>query len=440
MARVYLSFLGTNDYIPCAYFINDRKVENVRFVQEATLQIYCQDWNSEDRILIFTTDEAYRKNWIEDGHVDKNGVKLKRSGLKKCISNLKMPPTVERVAIPEGKSEKEIWEIFNIVFSKLNQGDEAIFDITHAFRSISMLAIVVLNYAKIMKGIFLLGIYYGAFEVIGSYNEVKNIPIEDRYAPIFDLTSFDVLIEWAIAIDRFLGSGDAGPACNLAKKELTPVLKSSQGRDRTAVAIQNIANKLEAFTQALTTCRGTEISDKTSSLKEAIERSEKLELIHAFHPLINRIKEQIKPFQGNAVQDGIQAAKWCLDHNLIQQGYTILEETLITYMALKANVDPMDMDKREIVTPASVIYSTGVPQDKWLGPAFHHPEVTKLYLKIFDTHRELANVFRVLADYRNDLNHAGYRKHSKPVKSFQKKLETLISDAGKQIDSHILLA
>lgn len=54
MARVYLSFLGTNDYLACTYYTGDREVENVRFVQEATLGLYCRKWTPDDRIIIFT--------------------------------------------------------------------------------------------------------------------------------------------------------------------------------------------------------------------------------------------------------------------------------------------------------------------------------------------------------------------------------------------------
>ncbi len=69
MARVFLSFLGINDYIPCTYYAEDRKAENVRFIQEAILKIYCSDWTSADRACFFTTRAAYRKNWLDDGHV-----------------------------------------------------------------------------------------------------------------------------------------------------------------------------------------------------------------------------------------------------------------------------------------------------------------------------------------------------------------------------------
>ena len=53
-----------------------------------------------------------------------------------------------------------------------------------------MLAIVVLNYAKTLKKIKLRGIYYGAFEVLGSFEEASKIPISERRVPVLDLTTY----------------------------------------------------------------------------------------------------------------------------------------------------------------------------------------------------------------------------------------------------------
>ena len=56
-----------------------------------------------------------------------------------------MQAEVQRIFIPKGQSEQEIWEIFQIVYDRLKSGDEVIFDITHAFRSIPMLAITIFS-------------------------------------------------------------------------------------------------------------------------------------------------------------------------------------------------------------------------------------------------------------------------------------------------------
>ena len=66
MANVYVSFLGTNDYLPCIYYKDDKEFRDTRFVQEATLGICCREWTDEDRIIIFTTDEAYQSNPLKE--------------------------------------------------------------------------------------------------------------------------------------------------------------------------------------------------------------------------------------------------------------------------------------------------------------------------------------------------------------------------------------
>jgi CRISPR-associated DxTHG motif protein len=43
------------------------------------------------------------------------------------------------VDIPEGRSEQELWEIFDRVASAVDEGDTILLDITHAFRSIPMI-------------------------------------------------------------------------------------------------------------------------------------------------------------------------------------------------------------------------------------------------------------------------------------------------------------
>jgi CRISPR-associated DxTHG motif protein len=51
----------------------------------------------------------------------------------------KLGHRVEWVDIPEGRSEQELWEIFDRVASAVDEGDTILLDITHAFRSIPMI-------------------------------------------------------------------------------------------------------------------------------------------------------------------------------------------------------------------------------------------------------------------------------------------------------------
>ncbi|MFH0822118.1 MAG: TIGR02221 family CRISPR-associated protein [Pseudomonadota bacterium] len=421
MAKVYISVLGVSPYKVCTYYFGDRKgPQNVRFVQESTVSLFCGDWNENDRILIFTTDEAERKNWIENGHDD--GC----PGLERCLQDLNLPMIPQSVRIPDGRSEDEIWEIFLTIDRQLHTGDEVIFDVTHAFRSIPMLAIVVLQYAKVIKNVALKGIYYGALEVLGRPNEIDVIPLEQRLVRIFDLTPFSNLLDWSLAIDRFLGAGDASPACALAGLTSTCEPTDSSMGHAGSPEMAGIAKALEDFSKALSTCRGPDIVPAVGALKEQIALSEKKDLHPPFKPLLERLQTEMGAFGGDEVRDGIRAAKWCRDHNLIQQGYTILEESIITYLTKFAGRNPLKRFHRTMAGKAIYIFHTGLPQESWDKEASENPDMINTYLGCLANRPELAVVFNELSEYRNDLNHAGYRKKRKTAFEFTGQLKEFI--------------
>ncbi|RZB34208.1 MAG: hypothetical protein SRB2_03601 [Desulfobacteraceae bacterium Eth-SRB2] len=430
MANVFISFLGTNDYLSCTYYRDNFEEKDVRFVQEATIKYCCSDWDGDDRIVIFTTREAKIKNWLDNGHIDRNTDKTKQCiGLKNCIDNLSLNSQVQQIDIPDGHDEDEIWKIFKIVYDQLHSSDKVIFDITHAFRSIPMLAIVLLNYAKVLKNVSLAGIYYGAFEVLGTYHQVSKQPLEKRRVPILDLTTFDQLMEWSFAVDRFLEAGDAKAISGLAKKAVAPVLKESKGRHRAAAAVKYVADALDNYTKTLATCRGLEITSSVQKLKKELEKSKDVDLVKPLHPLFEHINKQVGFYKGDIIRDGIQAAKWCLEHNLIQQGFTILQEILITKFIIRTSGDPTDKNQRSIAASAISICQQNIPEDKWTGVAGRFPEITKQYNTLYKKEVNLVEVLDGLTELRNDLNHAGFREQ--PMKSdvFASKLGQLIDKA-----------
>ncbi len=134
MAKIFISFLGTNDYLECSYKFRNVIIKNVRFVQEATIKLNCMEWSADDRVIIFTTKDSFQKNWKDNGHKDwKTGETQDRTGLEKRIKDLGLNCQWQQVSILDGKTESEIWDIFSTVFKQINQNDEIIFDITHAF-------------------------------------------------------------------------------------------------------------------------------------------------------------------------------------------------------------------------------------------------------------------------------------------------------------------
>jgi len=406
MARVYLSCLGTSNYVPCTYCYGETRIADVRFVQEATTRIFCAGWASADRILIFTTQEAKRRNWNDGGYFDDAGKPI--AGLDSRLASLSLKTRITAIDIPEGGSEAEIWQIFQIIYDHINEADQVVFDITHAFRSIPMLAMVVLPYARVMKNIRIQGIYYGAFEILGHPAKVKELPMDQRRAPIFDLTPFSALLDWTLAIDRFLGAGDAGPACDLANTAVRPILSETKGQDQAAAAIRQVAVLLGAFTKNISTCRGREITGIATRLRQALDTCHSQHLLLPLQPLLKRVRQKLEPFRDDVVHDGIQAARWCLDHNLIQQGYTILQETLITFFVLQAHQDPAQKKNRELASQTVTIFLNSINESNRLPPAAHHPEIVNKFMAFLQNNWKLAEIFRNLSQSRNDLNHAGF--------------------------------
>lgn len=428
MAKVFLSFLGTSNYVPCIYYRDDFRFKNVRFIQEATTRLACKAWTDADRILIFTTEEACRKNWANNGHINtdtENGIEMK--GLEECLSGIGLPCPVKRVHIPEGKTEGEIWEIFDIVFEELEEGDKITFDITHAFRSIPMLAIIILNYAKVMKNVTLESVYYGAFEVLGTPAEVKQMDLEDRLAPIFDLTPFVRLMDWTVAVDRFVKAGDAGLINALARGGLKRILSESKGKDRNAAAIRDVGQTLDSFCSAMTTCREPEISTIAGKLKSLMRQCEDTDLLPPFKPLFKMLLENIEPFRGEDFSDGVAAAAWCLEHNLVQQSATILREAVITRLVSLLERDFNNPEERKIAAESINIAYDQMFGKKPEGSGWEDVEKrVEAYVRVCERNRDLVKCWRPLTQLRNDLNHAGYVEDRKKPGTFANKLPGII--------------
>jgi len=435
MANIYISFLGTNDYLSCTYHYKSRSpVEGIRFVQEATLSTFCRDWSPEDRVVIFTTKDAYNKNWLDNGHVDhKTGDVIKCEGFKKRVDGLRLSPPVKNIEIPDGKSKQELWEIFQKVFDCLKDQDEVVFDVTHAFRSIPIIAMVVISYAKVMKRVTLRGVYYGAFEALGTRREAEQLPPEKRIAPILDLTPLNELMEWSVAIDRFKESGDASQVNMLARSGVESILRETKGRDDSAKVIKKIGGTLGAFSKTMATCRGQNISKVARALKEEMDKCGNIELVPAFVPLFDLIKKQMSGFGRDEITDGIEAARWCFRHNLIQQAYTILQETLISYLVLQVKGDPEDVGKRNIASQAVKIKSDSLPENKWNDPAGSDKEMTRQFLKVLKNNVKLHRVLARLTEYRNDLNHAGHKDGAMDPSKFEGKM----SEVLQVVEAHL---
>ncbi len=406
-----LSFLGANRYNPYVYEFEGTLSERTRFVQEAIIQKLCKGWGEGDKIIIFLTEGAKIGNWLGENY--KNEKEL-TEGLEERLKRLNLKAQIIPVDIPDGNTEEEIWKLFKIVYETLEEEDEVYFDITHSFRYLPMLTTILLNYAKVLKNIKVKRILYGN--------------IYGKTPKIMDITAFDALMSWTNAIDKFLSSGYAEDIVKLAEREYYLRLKESKGKDEFAKNLGFVSNQLNTFMKYLATVRGPIIDKyKYNNLRNAIDTVLKSinegSPIEPMIPLLERVKEKLADFEDNDIYNGLKAVKWCIDHNLIQQGYTLLQESIITIICKKLGFDELDRDYRTLISSALNIKVKNTPEEKWSEFAKKNRELIERIISICDD--ELAKIFVEITQYRNNLNHAGYNRDKIKPKDFEDKLKEL---------------
>ena len=203
MSTHFLAVLGTSLYEPVVYQMPDSNEScfEQEFVQIAILERLQDQFSDGGKITFFLTEKAKKNNWEDRAYSDRDISALTRwtsekkheiqqgnrkQGLKSTLQS-KYPQLYAKtkgVEICDAGTEEEIWSVFETIYDSIEEGDEIVFDITHGFRSIPMLAITVINYAKVLKNCTLRGIYYGAYEA-------SKIIDDRKYVPIINLTIYD---------------------------------------------------------------------------------------------------------------------------------------------------------------------------------------------------------------------------------------------------------
>lgn len=426
MKKAFISILGTNDYLECHHSYGDKITESpVKYCQEDTIKIFCGDFDENSEIRVFLTEEAEKKNWFDNGHLDKDKNPIPNKGLKRRLEELHLKSKIISIPIKEGFSEKEIWDIFQVIFESFREDEEVVVDITHSFRSLPMLMITLLNYAKQVKNIKIRGIYYAAFESLGSIQQVKNIPIGQRIVPILNLTSFSELQDWTNATYDFLNYGNV--------KYLKIINKSkriaSEKKNLDNKIISELLLEIEKVQNLMAFCRGKYLSEYNFSiLKEKIISLKNLNTtIVPVNLLIEKFYDKVKSFNNVGVENVLAAVEWCYEHNLYQQSITLLLEMIITSILRKLNYDEKERNYRMIVSSSFTILKNNLKEDQWIGPSKEFPDITKRVLNLQFVHK-IKNDFGYLYEIRNDINHSGFTSDPFLPESIKSRLNNSINN------------
>lgn len=250
MATKLLAFLGLGKdggYQEVAYALADKSYVS-RYAALATAKLINEKYGADTHVeqaFALVTDEAKAKTYpgFEDAW-------------KMALPDIPLVP----VSISSTQSLDGQWEIFRTLSGLISAGDRLIFDITHAFRSMPLVALLVIAFVKAVHPDVKL-------EML-SYAELRN----DGPSPIHDLTPLASLLDWTSAVQDFSRSGNAGPLSGLLRG-----IAASCHRDGSILAaekpqvLSTFAQRFVEFTASLQTFRYDQAIECSTTLKGALD-------------------------------------------------------------------------------------------------------------------------------------------------------------------------
>jgi len=319
MAKILISSLGTGfkqdgEYQKAKYEIDGKKYET-SFIADALSTHLCID-----KLFLIGTkksiwDEAYSVFGGEDDsyqellYEKQEKASISIENLQIFTKNLLKDSKV--FIVEYGVNEDELWnnfEKFLEIVEYIKDGDELYIDITHSFRSLSLMSFVMTQFASSIadKNFKIVGVYYGMFEYSGENSGIT---------PIVDIKILLEIQEWIKAIDAIKKYSDFDPLVRLLEEEGV-----EKEVNKTFIQLNNtieIAN-LAALHQFVKTA-----SKKINSIKNSNNK-----IIKLLAPEVLKLVDELNQDKMSDFQ--FTLAKWFYRNKNYALSYMALAEAIVT--------------------------------------------------------------------------------------------------------------
>jgi len=418
----FLSFLGTGDYVDCHYVFEKGSASEfcsppVKYTQEAVLRMLKHENKEVEKIVIFLTSDARSKNWEGEGK------------LKERLQNIGYDASkIQEVDVPNGFNRDQLLDIFEKFIAAVESDSRIIMDVTHAFRSLPLLSITSLNYLKSLKNVEIEGIYYGAFEALGSPKEVREMPLEERKAEMIDLLVLNTLQEWAAAVRTLVQYGNPDYLIALTEEEINPILAQTKGQDEVAADLRQVVNFIEKAFEAVRFVRLQNIYEMKGADKanEALERVlNKKGVLPPLRPVLEELKNLIGNLKPNSLDNAWVVLDWCSKYQWYAIGVNLLYEHVLSVILHAHGKNYSEKHLREHLSKAFHIkYKETEEEDsgtKLVKEMLAWEELNK---------KELLDWYaQQLSDLRNDVQHAGMRSNPRKSDNIPKEFNEFLKKA-----------
>ena len=179
----------------------------------------------------------------------------------------------------------------------------------------------------------------------------------------------------------------------------------SKDVDRDKLNFGNVSKGLENIALDIYTNRGINIVEgkKIKNIRKEMEKMKK-DLYPPFTLVIDKIEKDISNFKIKNVYNVFHAVEWCIEKKLFQQGITMLQEGLITFLLDKVNIDYTNKKNREEFSNF-----IGLENIKEYSGDIEKMQniVRELNEKQIDF-QKLKSLYGNIKNIRNDINHGGF--------------------------------
>jgi CRISPR-associated DxTHG motif protein len=387
-----LTFVGPNTYNQTTYVWDVHRYET-EFIAEALAS-----WLPFDKVVVFLTEKAKAgTNWTQ-------------------LSQRLQEWDVQEVPIPDGKTEEEVWEIFDRVIASVEHGDEIAIDVTHAFRSLPMALLAVAAFLREVKQVQVKHIFYGCY----TQGEPES--------PVIDLNLLLELLDWMEATRRFKETGDARWIGQALKDTHNGLRREKKGEP---TELKGAGDRLITLSQALHLARPIEAANAAQQLRDLLPKAsaEIQTWAKPFSLLIDRLQRQV----GQLAYEKTDV----LDSQHLEKQFQFIEQ--LQQYGLVAQATQM---AREWVVNWAIWYSNdrkALSQEEWLdhckrgnmentlSGAFRRGEEAPPpdWLKDPNLVAILRKLWPALADLRNDFAHCGMRIQRRDSKDLYDQTQNL---------------
>ncbi|GEM88339.1 TIGR02221 family CRISPR-associated protein [Meiothermus granaticius] len=386
-------------YEKVRYFWEERPV-----VETALIQEVWNAWFPQAQMLILATKEAKKER----------------------KDDLERHPHWIVEDIPDGKNEAEFWQIYQKVVSKLDQGDELILDITHGFRSLPILTLLAASFFRSAKGVTIKHVLYGA-------NEAKT---EDK-TPVFDLSPFLTMLDWASAAERFLEIGDTSKFHQLTVRNNIPH-SLKQG-------VEELKNLSYAVAANRTFLAGDHASKASCIDQEVQEWDKEFGPIKLLLPKIKEVLSDLSIRQDMRLEELLQQLfgqiNWYSNHGYYEKAIGLAREWFITFVQYKC-VEYGEIKEPDILDMKDEVRSRWDGAIGRIGPNLMRDrekleqQVRSVFGERFeftDEWKGLFGVWQELKDVRNDLLHFGFRSKPKAPNEVKSAVSKCLIDLREEV-------